>query len=281
MRCISPQLTSLLPRPAFRRTPGLRLRYGQTCTIQRSPWHKQGRRHRVPASCVEALYRNSSCARASARFSSCVACALVLHLDPPCAPLLARGRSHPAHPCRNRTLPHRFSSAHAQPRRELCSSAAWLACHSRVCSMPPVHLSLHPRSNTCRLLGLRPLLCASTPAPARAHAPRCLRHRRTRLLPLACPILAPFAQRTRSRAALPLARRAHSGVAHALSTVARCASARALPRTGSLLRPEPRLRSPARAPPGPAGPRRSRLEPHAPLSRALSRAAAAPALRAR
>jgi hypothetical protein len=53
---------------AFRRMPGLRLRYGQTCTTQRSPWHKQGRCHRVPASRAEAFHRNSSCTcRCSAR----------------------------------------------------------------------------------------------------------------------------------------------------------------------------------------------------------------------
>jgi hypothetical protein len=120
----------------------------------------------------------------------------MLHLDPPCAPLLVRGRSHPAHPCRTRTLPHQFSSARAQPRHELRSSAAFLACHSRVCSTPPVHLCLRPRPNACRQLGLRALLRASTPAPARAHAPRCLRHRRARLLPLACPTQVPAAAAT-------------------------------------------------------------------------------------
>jgi hypothetical protein len=89
-------------------------------------------------------------------------------------------------------------------------------------------------------LHLAQQLSTATP-PARAHVPRCLRHRRARLLPLACPILAPFAQRTRSRATLPPARRARSGAARAPSIAARCASTRALPRTGSLLPPEPRL----------------------------------------
>jgi hypothetical protein len=73
---------------------------------------------------------------ASARFSH------LLRSHACCTPLLARGRSHPAHPCHNRTLPHRFSSARVPPHRELRPSAAWFACRSRFCSTPPTR----PRS---------------------------------------------------------------------------------------------------------------------------------------
>jgi hypothetical protein len=59
--------------------------------------------------------------------SGLLASARVSHLlrsHASCTLLLSRGRSHPVYPCRNRTLPHRFSSARVPPRRELRSSAA-------------------------------------------------------------------------------------------------------------------------------------------------------------
>jgi hypothetical protein len=84
--------------------------------------------------------------------SELLASARVSHLlrsHASCTPLLARGRSHPAYPCRNHTLPHRFSSARVPPRRELRPSAAWFACRSCISVTPPAR-------------------AASTPVPARS-----------------------------------------------------------------------------------------------------------------
>jgi hypothetical protein len=100
---------------------------------------------------------------------------LLTRLKPPCTSLLAPSRSRSAHLCRTRTLPHRFSSACAQPRRELRSTAAWLVCHSRVCSMLPIHLCLCPSQlRPCAPPGSRassrhqslrvPCLCAHLPS---------------------------------------------------------------------------------------------------------------------
>jgi hypothetical protein len=199
------------------------------CTPTQSRPELAQRRHRhalhvavlhVVARHVGALHSSSSFSCCRIRAYSGLATSLPRTLEP--RAFSARVTSWLHRPSSTRTLPHRFSSARVLPRRELRSSAAWLACHSRVYSTPPVRLCLRPRPNACRLLGLRALLrastrallhappaargclhCASTPAPARAHAPRCLRHRRTRLLPLACPTLAPAAAAAWIRSALP------------------------------------------------------------------------------
>jgi hypothetical protein len=76
-------------------------------------------------------------------------------------------------PSSARTLPHRSSSACALPRRKLRSSAAWLACRSRICSTSPAcPCSAHV--SRCEFLccqSLAACLCPNpahpTPAPAR------------------------------------------------------------------------------------------------------------------
>jgi hypothetical protein len=100
--------------------------------------------------------------------SGLLASARVSHLlrsHASCTPLLARGRSHPVHPCRNRTLPHRFSSARVPPRRELRPSAAWFACRSRVCSTPPTR-SRSARANRSKSLCHQSFAILLRPSPA-------------------------------------------------------------------------------------------------------------------
>jgi hypothetical protein len=82
-----------------------------------------------------------------------------------CTPLLARGRSHLAYPCRNHTLPHRFPSARVPPRRELRPSAAWFACRSRVCSTPPTR-PCSARANRSEPLCRQPFAILLRPSPA-------------------------------------------------------------------------------------------------------------------
>jgi hypothetical protein len=150
---------------AFRRTPGLRLRYGQTCTTQRSPWHKQDRCHCVPASRAETLHHHSSGARAFARFSSCVTCTLMLHLDPPCAPLLVRA----AHVQRICAAPARCHTGSLLLVRSHAASFALAPLGSRA-----THAFAPRRQFTSACAHVpTPAACSASVLPARARSRRC------------------------------------------------------------------------------------------------------------
>jgi hypothetical protein len=101
-----------------------------------------------------------------ARPAACVACVPVLHLDPPCVPLLARGRSPPPGP---------RSSIAPAPRRP------------------------HPRARAAAAARSR----AARRAPCICAAPACIHARQRRATPLALCAREPLGSAAVSRAELP------------------------------------------------------------------------------
>jgi hypothetical protein len=185
-----------------------------------------------------------------------------------------------------RTLPRRSSSARALPRRELRSSAAWLACRSRVCSTPPA-CPRSARVSRCEFLRCQSLAARLRPNPAHP-TPAPARLRRALLYAVAAHTALPARAPTHARAtrASPAARaplvssRASSLRPRSpaqLTPLARAAPA--LPRWRPQLRaptPPVRARPPARccAPPSPAAawiPERHHLKPPAARAPALAR----------
>jgi hypothetical protein len=127
-----------------------------------------------------------------ARPAACVTCVPVLHLDPPCAPLLARGRSPPPGPrssiapAPHRLHPHARAAAAARSRaarRGPCICAAPARIHARqrraaplaLCAREPLGSAAISRAEPPFLL--RPPLALGPPAAAA---------RRPRLRPHAC-----------------------------------------------------------------------------------------------
>jgi hypothetical protein len=192
-----------------------------------------------------------------------------------------------------------FSSVRVPPRRELRPSAAWPACHSRVCFTPPVHWAC-----ARLLLDRTTFTSAPVPAPLAPPAPAFARSwaRRAPRLLLGRAAVAPAPHAARPAAACPRARlaatpcgcRSHSAHAPAPAPHApapphgplrvlawallrRAARPHRHPRTAALRpcarRPARCSRQPRASPPPPAPPR-SLLPPahtpHGPLRRPVA-----------
>jgi hypothetical protein len=118
-----------------------------TPTQSRPELAQRRHRHALHGAVLHVVARHVGALHSSSSFSCCriraySGLATSLPRTPEPRAFSARVTSWLHRPSSARTLPHRFSSARALPRRELRSSATWLACHSRVYSTPPVRLCL-------------------------------------------------------------------------------------------------------------------------------------------